>query len=116
MADFTGEIRASVGETEYRLMLGLRGMAQLQTEYGVDLKPIMSMGDDKDQVPDISVLLRVVDISLERHHPDVDDTVAEALLMQDMTLPGQLIGAAFPSVQQDATVGKTAAGKAKARR
>lgn len=111
-AQITGEITASFGGHEYRLMLGLRGFGQLQGEYGADLSPLMQMGED-GQIPDINVLLRVVDIALMRHHPDVDEDVAEGLLMQDISLPGKLLAGAIPMPEDSGGNGK---GKAKAGR
>lgn len=111
-AQITGEIIASFEGREYRLMLGLRGIARLQEEYGADLAPLSEMGES-DSMPDMNVLLRVVDIALMRHHDDVGEDVAEGLLMQDMNLPGKLLAAAFPTVEDTGGNGK---GKRKAGR
>ncbi|RJL13690.1 hypothetical protein [Paracoccus siganidrum] len=104
-AQITGEITASFEGREYRLMLGLRGIARLQEEYGKELTPLMEMSEG-NSIPDMNVLLRVVDIALMRHHDDVGEDVAEGLLMQDMDLPGKLLAAAFPTVEDAGGNGK----------
>lgn len=98
-AQITGEVTATHDGSEYTLLLGLRGIAKLQEEYGADLAPLSKMGDG-DSMPDMNVLLRVVDIALSRYHPDAGEDVAEGLLMADMNLPGKLLAAAFPTVGQ----------------
>ncbi|AZV00202.1 hypothetical protein pben1_p45 [Paracoccus phage vB_PbeS_Pben1] len=109
MADFTGEVIAKVGGQEYRLALGLRGIARLQEEYGANLDPIQGMGQAEGDLPDFSVLLRIVDVALERHHPEVAGDVAEQLLAADMSLPGKLLTAAFPDQKSEGRPGKSKA-------
>lgn len=125
MSAFTGELTEVLGNTEYRLVLGLRGIATLQTEFGKNLDPIMNMmgqggkaGEGGEAVenkalPDFSVLFRIVALSLERCHKDdaANMDVVEGLLGQDMSLPGRLIAAAFPQADGGGdTAGKTTAG------
>lgn len=111
MASFTGEVIAKLGDEEYCLALGLRGVAKLQEQYGANLDPIHNLGQEEGELPDFSVLLRIVDVALERHHPDAPGDVAEMLLAADMALPGKLLTAAFPEQK-----GAGKAGKGKARR
>lgn len=118
MSAFTGELTEIFGNTEYRLVLGLRGIAALQAEFGKNLDPILSMmgqgGDASENkaLPDFTVLFRIVALALDRCHKEdaANMDVIEGLLAQDMSLPGRLIAAAFP--QADA--GGDAAGKATA--
>lgn len=106
MADqITGEVSVRFEGKEYTLMLGPRGIGKLQKEYGRRLEPLMEMGQG-DDLPDVNVLLRVVDIGLERHHADATEDVAEGLLMGDWGLPGRLIAGAFPTVEGEVGNGK----------
>lgn len=117
MNQITGEIAVKHEGREYALMLGLRGISKLQAKYGRDLAVIRDMKAESDQLPDISVFLDIVDIALERHHPDAPADLAESLLLADFSLPGQLVAAAFPTAEPAAAKGRGGrAGKKPARR
>lgn len=117
MSVLTGEIGATLGNTSYRLILGLRGIAQLQREYGNGLQGIMGSppqegGEEGAALPDFNAYMDVVKVSLQRFHSQAADDldIVEGLLSQDWSLPGRLIAAAFPDAEE-----KPAAGKRKAR-
>ncbi|MDS9468211.1 hypothetical protein RGQ15_11600 [Paracoccus sp. MBLB3053] len=118
MQMLTGEVIVQHQGVEYRLMLGLRGIAKLQDQYGARLDPIRNMGQGEDEIPDFNVLLNIVDIALERHHPNAGADLSEHLLIEDMALPGKLLKAAFPEAKPAASkpAGDKPSGKAKARR
>jgi hypothetical protein len=125
MAEITGEITATFGGTSYRLVLGMRGLALLQAEYGLDLAPILgnpgeappedpAEGVDPaeaaepdaaqaaQRLPDIGALIRVVEVSLARYHPNADPYLGSDLLQADMSLAPRLIFAAIPQGDEDA--------------
>jgi len=118
MENLTGEISVQHQGQDYLLMLGLRGVAKLQAKYGKNLDVIRTADAGVEELPDLGVYLDIVDIALERYHPDADPAIADQLLAADMSLPGLLLAAAFPSADGDA--GKTAkvgrGGKKPARR
>lgn len=122
MEGITGEVTAQHGGKEYRLYLGMRGIGRLQEEYGKDLAPLMADPDAaKGGVPDMGPLVRVVEVSLLRYHPDADPYLADDLLRTDLSLPGRLIASAIPGAADEAPpAGGRAraarAGKQKARR
>lgn len=117
MAGLTGEITAVLGNSSYRLVLGLRGIAELQRDYGNNLQGIMGdrpagadAGDEAKEavLPDFDAFMQVVKVSLRRFHPEYaeDLDVVEGLLAQDWSLPGRLIAAAFPDAQPGGARGK----------
>ena len=135
MSQITGEVTAKLGDKTYRLYLGMRGIGQLQQEFGKDLAPIMeAAGGLPDagegeaaaaSLPDLQALIRVVEVSLTRFHSDeTDEYLAGDLLQADIGLAPRLIFAAIPQASDDAVPsgsasrsGKaTPAGKSKARR
>lgn len=113
MSALTGEIPAVLGNTSYRLILGLRGVAELQRDYGNNLHGIMgdasdAGGEKEATLPDFNAFIHVVKVSLQRFHPAEADNldVIEGLLAQDLSLPGRLIAAAFPEARQEPAAGK----------
>jgi|GEM_PF-1279395 len=118
MESLTGEIGVQHGGQQYSLMLGLRGIAKLQAKYGKDLAVIRHADAAAEELPDLGVYLDIVDIALERHHPDATPALGEQMLMADMALPGRLLAAAFPSADVDAakTAKASRPGKKPARR
>ncbi|RWR31355.1 hypothetical protein D2T31_04980 [Sinirhodobacter populi] len=114
MAEFTGEFSHTVGGKTYRLALGLRGIAVLQQELGKDLAPLQI--EDGDHA-DFNVLLRVVEVALQRHHPDAGPEVAEEILASDLSIWARLVAAAFPDAPEGTDTAKGGrTGKPKARR
>lgn len=104
MAKMLGEVTASVGGETYRLRLTMRGIATLQDEYGQNLDPILSLADG--ELPHFGVCLRVVELALQRYHPDAGPDVADDILTQDMGIFGQLLEAAFPQAEAQPGRGK----------
>lgn len=120
MSNITGEVVAQHDGKTYRLYLGMRGIGLLQQEFGKDIAPIFAEADASGTaIPDMSALLRVVEVSLHRHHPDADEYTAGDLLGADLSLPGRLIHATFPDAVPDNSPAKQSGrstGKRKARR
>ena len=104
MAKMLGEVNVSVGSETYCLRLTMRGIATLQDEYGQNLEPILGLKED--QLPHFGVCLRVVELALQRYHPDAGPEVADDILTQDMGIFGQLMEAAFPQAEAQAVEGK----------
>lgn len=104
MQTITGEVAVTHGGQEYRLFLGMRGIGKLQEEFGKDLAPFMGLEDDGDDkaIPEMTPLLRVIEVSLARYHPEADPYLADALLAADLGLPGKLIAAAIPGAEREA--------------
>lgn len=94
MTNPMGELTVTVGGKEYNLRLTMRSIAVLQQEYGQELAPVLGLAPGA--LPDFGVCLRVVDLALRKHHPDLEGDVADDILTQDMTIFGRLIQAAFP--------------------
>jgi len=99
MAQVMGELDATVGDVTYRLRLTMRGIAQLQDEYGLDLEPIL--GIKEGHMPNFGACLRVVEIALQRYHADAGVDAADDILSADMSVFGRLISVAFPDAQKD---------------
>ncbi|MBK4216135.1 hypothetical protein JJJ17_09375 [Paracoccus caeni] len=121
MSAITGEVTVKHAGKTYRLYLGIRGIGHLQQEFGADLAPLFKDDTDLDAgvPPEMTPLLRVVELALSRHHTDADDYLADDLLAADMSLPGKLIAAAIPSgadVDAGGSTGAKTTGKRKARR
>lgn len=112
MAQITGEITATLGDKTYQLCLGMIGFAQLQQEYGQQLEPITKLDPEREELPDFGVIVRIVEIALQRHHPEANRYVADDLCRQDMSLVYRLLEAAMPAGAEDAG-GKGKAGGAK---
>lgn len=115
MQTITGEVAVTHDGQEYRLFLGMRGIGRLQEEFGKDLAPFMGLQEDggDNAIPEMTPLLRVIEVSLTRHHPEADPYLADALLAADLALPGKLIAAAIPGAADEAP---PAGGRAKAAR
>lgn len=115
MAQITGEITATLAGTTYQLCLGMRGIAKLQQEYGQQLDPITKLDPETEELPDFGVMLRIMELALERHHPDADAWIADDLIRQDAAVVFRLIEAAFPSAEDGDAAEKPAGKKRKAR-
>jgi hypothetical protein len=100
MAKMLGEVNVSVGGKEYCLRLTMRGIATLQDEFGQNLDPILSLKEG--ELPHFGICLRVVELALQRHHPEAGADVADDILTQDMTIFGKLLEAAFPQAEVQA--------------
>lgn len=104
MAKMLGEVDVSVGSKNYCLRLTMRGIATLQDEYGQNLSPILGIKDG--ELPHFGVCLRVVELALQRYHPDAGPDIADDILTQDMAIFGQILEAAFPQSDGQALEGK----------
>lgn len=100
MAKMLGEVNVSVGGESYCLRLTMRGIATLQDEYGQNLEPILAL--KKGELPHFGVCLRVVELALQRYHPEAGPDVADDILTQDMAIFGTLLEAAFPQAEVQA--------------
>lgn len=95
MAKVIGDLPIKVGEEQFTLHLGFRSIATLQDEFGRDLKPIMEAFED-GELPDFRAIVRIVEVSLTRYHPDAGPDVADAIMAENPTVFVDLISAAFP--------------------
>jgi hypothetical protein len=69
----------------------------LQDEYGQNLEPILAIKDG--ELPHFGVCLRVVELALQRYHPDAGPDVADDILTQDMGyLSGSCLRRLFPKL------------------
>ena len=89
-----GEITASLGDRDYVLRLTMRSLAALQDEFGQELKPIMGLAEG--ELPSFKACLRLVELALQKHHPDAGPDVADDILTAEMDIIARLIEAAFP--------------------
>lgn len=99
MAVAFGEIDVDHNGKVYSLRLTMRGLASLQDEFGHNLDPILSL--KPGQLPHFGVCLRVVELALQKHHPDATKDLADDILSDDMGVFARVIAAAFP--QPEAT-------------
>lgn len=106
----TGEQEITVGEETYCLVLGMRGLAKFQAEFG----GVGVFKVEDGQLPNLMAYVRVVELALARHHPDAAEEVVDAILAQDFTVVGRLINAAMPKASTT-NAGGNAAKKPKAR-
>jgi len=106
MSDVTGTVRATLSGAEYTLRLTMRGLAQLQSEFGKDLGGLLSGGFKSGDMPDFTIPLRVVEVALLRGMPDLQadrvKDIADDLLTGDQGLVARLMVAAFPDAAADA--------------
>jgi hypothetical protein len=95
MQEATGTHYIEHGGARYALRLSMRGIAQLQSEFGRDIAGILS---GETSVPDFKALLRVVEISLAKGQPgmtpDQIATLADEIATTDLV--GLIVQAAFP--------------------
>ncbi|SCY61525.1 hypothetical protein [Paracoccus tibetensis] len=96
MNAITGEVVVTARGETYRLCLGMIGLAQLQKEYGQHLGPITDLDLKEGELPDFSVMVRVVDLALDRYHPEHDKWVADDILREDLSTFLRLVEGAFP--------------------
>lgn len=107
MAKMLGEVNVSAGGKTYCLRLTMRGIATLQDEYGQNLAPILNL--QPGELPHFGVCLRVIELALQRHHPEAGPEVADDILTQDMGVFGELLEAAFPQAEAQSEAGKNKA-------
>jgi hypothetical protein len=94
MAHPTGEVDVQHNGKTYTLHLTMRGVAQLQKEFGQNLGPILEV--KPGEMPDFDVLLRVIEIALHKRHRDEEGDLADEILSADMGVFARVIAAAFP--------------------
>lgn len=112
MNEITGEVTVKVAGETYRLHLGMIGIAELQKEYGQHLEPITNMDLEEGQLPDFGVMIRVVDLALDRHHPKHDKYLADDILRADPSVFITLMDAAFPKPDAETLAAAEARAKA----
>jgi hypothetical protein len=103
MAVAFGEVDVEHGGKTYTLRLTMRGVAALQDEFGQNLDPILSL--KSGQLPHFGVCLRVVELALQKHHPDATKDLADDILSDDMGVFARVIAAAFPQPDAAASGG-----------
>lgn len=108
MAAILGELNVTCAGADYCLRLTMRGIAQLQDEYGQGLEPLLGMKDGV--MPHFGICLRLVEIALKKHHPDAGPELADEILTADVGVVGRLIAAAFPDPEGNAGGKPEAAG------
>lgn len=113
MASVVGELVVNVGGKEYTLRLGFRELGKLQDEFGQDLAPFMQ-AHEEGLVPNFNAVVRLVEVSLSRYHPDAGPDVADDILASEMSIFGKLMAAAFPAPEEPQKPQKPAAKKTRA--
>ena len=98
MSDPRGSFTVSAGGENYRLWLGMSGLADLQARHGQDVLAKLDPpeGAPKTWVPDLAIVVDVVAISLDRFHPDADRYTIDDIMAENADLVGRLLTAAFP--------------------
>jgi hypothetical protein len=101
MADPTGVLHVKANGVEYKLHLGWSVLAELQGKHGQEFLGKLSRPDDASEtwMPDLAVVVDVVEGSLQRYHADAaDQWLVDDILRENsaLTLIGQLVAAAFP--------------------
>jgi hypothetical protein len=100
MADITGTVHADHGGKRYALRLTMRGLAELQAEFGQDLGGITTHGEGA--FPNMAPILRLVELSLRKGQPDMSPEtaadLADEMLTADIAIVQRILTAAFPSV------------------
>lgn len=104
MAAVTGEVLVKFDGREYCLRLTMRGLSVLQTEFGNDVLEKLDSGT----LPDISVLLRLVELALGKESERYEGDLADELLSADVSIVGRIVQAALPSAREGAAVGSAA--------
>jgi hypothetical protein len=86
----------------------MRGMAQLQSEFGRDIAGILT--GKAGEIPDFGAILRIVEVALAKGNPSLSaEQVKE--LADDMATPDlveAIVKAAFPDAEGDAGNGQRA--------
>lgn len=102
MADVTGTHHIDHAGARYAFRLTMRGIAELQGEFGRDIAGILTAkpGD----IPDFKAVLRIVEIALAKGSPSLPaeqvPAIAEDLASADLV--AAILQAAFPAVEGDA--------------
>lgn len=97
MARAIGEIDVVSGGKTYCLRLTMKSLAVLQDEFGQDLGGIMNM--KAGALPNLKLCLRMIELGLQKHHPDASADLADEIATADMSVIGRLISAAFPDAE-----------------
>ena len=98
MAQVVGDIDVTLDGVTYTLHMGMRELARLQDDFGQDLAPYF-MPVAAGGLPKFGAYLRMVEVSLDRWHGGVPDTVAEDILAARPGIVAELLAAAFPSAK-----------------
>ena len=92
----TGAVQVKHGGVSYQLRLTMRGIAELQAEFGRDIAGLLS-GRDGD-IPDFNAVLRLIEVALLKGTPSIDATTT-SIVAEDIAtieLVGKVVQAAFP--------------------
>lgn len=114
MAGARGTLCVTLGGDEYTLFLGMSVIADLQDKHGQDVLEKLQppAGAGPNWVPDLGLVVDVVQGALQRHHSDTADRwLVDDILAEHAEVLGELMGAAFPAPQAEAEPGN--AGKPK---
>ncbi|ABN75749.1 hypothetical protein Rsph17029_0636 [Rhodobacter sphaeroides ATCC 17029] len=84
-----------VGGRAVTLHLGMRGLGKLQDEFGQQLEPILGAFEEQ-RLPHFGAIVRVVEVALERHHPEAGSDLADDIVAEHPQVFAQLLEAAFP--------------------
>ncbi|MBL1438337.1 MAG: hypothetical protein COB08_019335 [Rhodobacteraceae bacterium] len=111
MSKKMGELTVKHEGKKYRLCLTNRAVGTLQDEYGRDMADLMPPDGG---VPHFGAIVRAVELSLQRHHPD-EATVefADDLLGSDRGVFGDLLGVTFPEMKAESSGKKPKAARRK---
>lgn len=105
MANPTGELKVKARGKTYRLHLGMSNLAALQDEFGDKLDAILAPADD-GKLPNLRVMHAIFMEALQRHHGDeADRWLVDDIIAENANAFGELLSAAFPSPQEDASEG-----------
>jgi len=102
MADITGALSVEHNGTRYMLRLTMRGIAQLQAEFGRDIAGVLS--GEAGAIPDFAAILRIVEVALQKGQPGMiaSEVAAVADDMATPDLVGRIVAAAFPDAEAQA--------------
>lgn len=94
MAMATGEIEVGHDGKLYRLRLTFGVLARLQERYGHE--SMARMFGAEDGVPNFGACIALVELALQRHHPEADAQLADDMVTADPDIIRRLQEAAFP--------------------
>lgn len=107
MAQIVGDFDVALNGATYVLHMGMAQLGTLQDEFGTDLAPFMVL-PKPGSLPRFSAYVRLVEVALNRYHPDAPDTLAGDLVTANPMVVAELLAAAFPDakLQAGASPGK----------
>lgn len=115
MADVTGTLRRDYNGKSYAMRLTPLGIAALQDRYGNDF---LAQIEKTQGLPNLRLFVDIVTEALvkgEAMPRDEAHSLADDLVASDLSLPLEIIQAAFPAVEGAAPAAEGGKGNAKAR-